>query len=41
MSDADYLTNAIPDSSADQDDDVIEDLDFSPSLTRSSKSYVE
>ena len=41
MSDADYLTNAIPDSIADQDDDVIEDLDFSPSLTRSSKSYVE
>ena len=41
MSDADYLTDAIPDSIADQDDDVVEDLDFSPSLTRSAKSYVE
>ena len=41
MSDADYLTEAIPDSIAYQDDDVIEDLDFSPSLTRPSKSYVE
>ena len=41
MSDADYLTEAIPHSIAYQDNDVIEDLDFSPSLTRSSKSNVE
>ena len=41
MSDADILKKVIPDSIEDQDDDVIEDLDFSPALTRPSKSDVE
>ena len=41
MSDADILTEVIPDSIEDQDDDVIDDFDFSPPLTRSSKSDVE
>ena len=33
MSDADILTEVIFDSIEDQDGDVIEDLDFSPTLT--------
>ena len=42
MSDADILSEVIPDSIEDQDDDdVIDDFDFSPPLTRSSKSDVE
>ena len=41
MSDADILTEVIPDSIENQDVDVIEDLDFSPPLTRPSKSDVE
>ena len=41
MSDADILTEVIPDSIEDQDHDVIEDLDFLPPLTRPSKSDVE
>ena len=40
-SDADILTEATPDSVEDQDDDVIEDLDFSSPLMRPSKSDVE
>ena len=41
MSDTDILTEVIPDSVEEQDDDVIEDLDFPPPLTRPSKSDVE
>ena len=41
MSDADIHTEVIPDSIENQDGDVIEDLDFSPPLTRPSKSDVE
>ena len=35
------LPKFLPDSIKDQDDDVIDDLDFSPPLTRPSKSDVE
>ena len=41
MSDADIFTEVIPDSIEDQDDDAIEDLDFSWPLTRPSNSDVE
>ena len=41
MCDADILTEVIPDSMEDQDDDVIEDLIFSTPLTCLSKSNVE
>ena len=41
MSDANILTDVIPDSIGDQFDDVNEDLDFSTSLKRSSKSDTE
>ena len=41
MSDAGILTEATSDSVEDQDDDVIEDLDFSSPLMRPSKSDVE
>ena len=34
MSDADILTEVIPDSIEDRDDDVIKDLDFSPPRVR-------
>ena len=41
LSDADILTEVIPDSIEDQDDDVNDDFNFSPPLTCSSKSDVE
>ena len=41
MSDADILTEVIADAIEDQNDDVTEDLDFSPPLRRPSKSDVE
>ena len=41
MSDADILINVMPDFIKDEDDDVIEDLDFLPPLTRPSKRDFE
>ena len=41
MSDADILIKVIADAIEDRDDDVIEDLDFSPPLTHPSKSDVQ
>ena len=41
MSDAGFLTDVIPDSIEDQDDDVIEELGLSSPLTHPSKSDVE
>ena len=41
MNDTDFLIKRLPNSIDDQDDDVIKDLDFSPSLMRPSKSDVE
>ena len=41
MSDTDFLIKRLPNSIDDQDDDVIEDLDFSPPIMRPSKSDVE
>ena len=41
MSYTNFLIEFLPNSIEDQDDDVIEDLDFSPLLMRPSKSDVE
>ena len=41
MSDADILTDVIPNSIKDQDDDDVENLDFSPGLMHLFKSGVE
>ena len=41
MSYTNFLIEFLPNSIEDQDDDVIEDLDFSPPLMRPSKSDVE
>ena len=41
MSHAGFLTDVIPDSIEDQDDDVIEELDFSSPLMHPSKGDVE